>query len=218
MDRRDTQEALWPPPGTVRRGRAELRRAARAAGKRHAEPGEVAPATPRPAKGDDAALWGAVARGVTPLPGRPPLPDAPPAPAPRGAPPPVPPLAPPPPRKPAPPPELAIGFAPAGVEAKRWNGLRRGRLRPERKLDLHGLRLEQAHAAVLRFLHAAQADGLRCVCVVTGKGSSPEGGALRRELPHWLNAAALRPLVLAAAHPHSANTGAVHLLLRRRRA
>jgi DNA-nicking Smr family endonuclease len=39
---------------------------------------------------------------------------------------------------------------------------------------------------------------------------------LRRELPHWLNAPELRGRILAAAHPHAANTGAVHLLLRRR--
>jgi DNA-nicking Smr family endonuclease len=58
---------------------------------------------------------------------------------------------------------------------------------------------------------------VRCVAVVTGKGSTPEGGVLRRELPHWLNAPDLRPLLLGAAHPHAANPGAVHLLLRRRR-
>ena len=40
---------------------------------------------------------------------------------------------------------------------------------------------------------------------------------LRRELPIWLNLPELRPLVLAAAHPHPANSGAVRLLLRRLR-
>jgi DNA-nicking Smr family endonuclease len=38
---------------------------------------------------------------------------------------------------------------------------------------------------------------------------------LRRELPLWLNLPALRPLVLAASHPHPANPGSVKLLLRR---
>jgi len=71
---------------------------------------------------------------------------------------------------------------------------------------------------VERFLAAALADGLRCVAIVTGKGPAPEGGVLRRELPHWLNAPSLRPYLLGAAHPHAGNQGAVHLLLRRRRA
>jgi len=164
---------------------------------------------------DDAAAWSALARSVTPLPGRAAPPAPPPSvtvvPPPHPAPPPV---APP---RPTPPPEIAVGAPPAGLDARRWNGLRRGRLRPERQLDLHGMRAEQAHGAVQRFLLGAQADGLRCVCIVTGKGSTEAGGTLRRELPHWLNAPGLRPLVLAAAHPHSANTGAVHLLLRRRK-
>ena len=74
-----------------------------------------------------------------------------------------------------------------------------------------------AHVAVENFLRMAQADGTRVVCIVTGKGSSTEGGVLKRELPHWLNAPHLRPLILGAAHPHRANAGSVHLLLRRAR-
>jgi DNA-nicking Smr family endonuclease len=113
--------------------------------------------------------------------------------------------------------EIAVGVAPGGLDARRWKELRRGRIRPERTLDLHGRRAQEAHDAVRRFVADAIADGLRCVAIVTGKGSSEEGGVLRRELPHWLNAPELRPLLLGAAHPHAANPGAVHLLLRRRK-
>lgn len=113
--------------------------------------------------------------------------------------------------------DIAVGVAPSGLDARRWRELRRGRTRPERVLDLHGRRVHEAHDAVRRFLAEAMADGLRCVAIVTGKGSSAEGGVLKRELPHWLNAPELRPFLLAAAHPHAANPGAVHLLLRRRR-
>ena len=116
-----------------------------------------------------------------------------------------------------PPVPIAVGAQPAGLDARRWQALRRGRLRPERTLDLHGRRAQEAHDAVHAFLRGAVADGLRCVAIVTGKGSSAEGGILRRELPHWLNGPALRPLLLGAAHPHAANSGAVHILLRRRR-
>jgi DNA-nicking Smr family endonuclease len=118
---------------------------------------------------------------------------------------------------PQPPPDLAIGVAPGGLDRKRWENLRRGRTRPERTLDLHGRRAADAHAAVRAFVLAAQAEGLRCIAIVTGKGTGETGGVLRRELPHWLNAPPLRGLILAIAHPHGANTGAVHLLLRRRR-
>lgn len=114
--------------------------------------------------------------------------------------------------------EITVGTAPAGLDAKRWQALRRGRMKPERTLDLHGRRAQDAHGAVRQFLFAAVAEGLRCVAIVTGKGSSLEGGVLRRELPHWLNGPELRPLLLGAAHPHATNPGAVHLMLRRPRA
>jgi DNA-nicking Smr family endonuclease len=171
----------------------------------------------------DRALWQAyTARtAVRPLPGRAAVAPAAPTPNPPAAvaqlsalAPPAPPAAPQPPRPPA---ELRVGAPPGGLDARRWRDLRRGRTRPERVLDLHGRRAHEAHGALRSFLADALADGVRCVAVVTGKGSTPEGGVLRRELPHWLNAPDLRPLLLGAAHPHAANPGAVHLLLRRRR-
>ncbi len=114
-------------------------------------------------------------------------------------------------------PELHIGHAPGGLDARRLRDLRRGKQRPERRLDLHGKRAQDAHHAVRAFLHDAWIDGLRCVEVVTGKGPAPEGGVLRRELPHWLNAPELRGMLLGAIHAPTANVGAVYLLLRRRK-
>jgi DNA-nicking Smr family endonuclease len=164
----------------------------------------------------DRALWRAYAAEIAPLPGRelPPAPPAPPAPV-VAVPTPLPAAAPPAPRWS--PPDIAVNTPPSGLDVRRWRDLRRGRIRPERSIDLHGRRAQEAHGAVRAFLADAYADGLRCVAVITGRGSSTEGGVLRRELPHWLNAPDLRRILLGAAHPHSANTGAVHLLLRRRR-
>lgn len=165
----------------------------------------------------DRALWRAYAAEIVPLPGRE-LPPEPAAPAPVPVVPPVvaPPVAPMPAQRWAPP-DITVNAPPAGLDDRRWKDLRRGRIRPERTIDLHGRRAQDAHGAVQAFLADAYADGVRCVAVITGRGSSQEGGVLRRELPHWLNAPDLRRILLGAAHPHSANTGAVHLLLRRRR-
>ncbi len=164
----------------------------------------------------DRALWRAYAAEIVPLPGRELPPEAlpPPPAAPSSAT-----VSPPPPAPPArwAPPPVAVNTPPSGLDDRRWRDLRRGKIKPERTIDLHGRRAQDAHAAVHAFLADAFAEGLRCVAVITGRGSSPEGGVLRRELPHWLNAPDLRRIVLGAAHPHRANTGAVHLLLRRRR-
>jgi DNA-nicking Smr family endonuclease len=110
---------------------------------------------------------------------------------------------------------LTIGQAPGGVDRATWERFRSGKLTVSRTLDLHGLTAQQAFHAVSGFLRAAQADRLRCVEIVTGRGSRGEGGVIRREFREWLNRPDLRSLVLAAAHPHPANPGAVNVLLRR---
>lgn len=140
--------------------------------------------------------------------------------------------APPPPARPAaapripppgrPPPGLAPlspGVA-ADLDRRTMDRLRKGRLRPEARLDLHGMTADAAHGALAGFLGSAQAAGKRCVLVITGKGSLKEGGGvLRRELPAWLNSAANRNRVLgfAQAQPGDGGTGAFYVLLRRRR-
>lgn len=165
----------------------------------------------------DLADWANYAQHVAPLPGRrrPKAPSAPvangaePAPAPRAV------TA----SRRAPPvsPPLRIGDQPPGVDNATWNRFRSGRLPPARKLDLHGHTVQHAYHALQAALRSAQADRLRCIEVITGRGSRETGGAIRRELPHWLNLPEVRPLVLAAAHPHPDNPGATRLLLRRPR-
>jgi len=110
---------------------------------------------------------------------------------------------------------LAIGGPPAGVDKATWRRFRTGKLGAVRTLDLHGMTAQRAFHALSGFLRAAHAEHLRCVEIVTGRGATEGTGVLRRELPLWLPRPDIRPLVLGAAHPHAANTGAVRLLLRR---
>ncbi len=115
------------------------------------------------------------------------------------------------------PPPVAIGDHPGGIDTGTWQRFRTGKLRAARVLDLHGMTAQHAFHALASFLRTAHADKLRCVEVVTGRGTGTGGGVLRRELPLWLNLPEIRPLVLAATHPHAANPGSVRLLLRRKR-
>ena len=112
---------------------------------------------------------------------------------------------------------VSIGAAPGGLDSATWTRFRSGKLAPSRTLDLHGRTAQRAFHAVHAFLHAAHIDGVRCVEVITGRGAGETGGVLRRELPMWLNQSSLRPIVLAATHPHAGNPGAVRVLLRRAR-
>ena len=173
---------------------------------------------PRPLTESDRAEWANYAQRVTPMPGRPPLGLSMPPP-PEGASLPLPMLQPAHPTQPrhaaTPSASLAVGTHPGGLDNGSWNRFRSGKLAPTRTLDLHGRTAQRAFHALHAFLHAAHADQVRVVEVITGRGAGEHGGVIRRELPLWLNLPALRPLVLAATHPHPANPGSVRLLLRR---
>ncbi len=167
----------------------------------------------------DSDDWRRYVRDVTPLPGRRRPDPAPQRIAPRGEPRAAAVPSPPAPAPPAarPPRELAPGAA-VDLDRRAMDRLARGRLRPEATLDLHGLTLAAAHQALGAFLARAQSRGLRCVLVVTGRGKLGEG-AIRAELPRWLNAPTLRPRILgfATAQPRDGGAGASYVLLRRLR-
>lgn len=164
----------------------------------------------------DRRVWADFARYVARRPGS--LPVGPPEPAPPSAPDPTA-------ARPAPTPlphspsrawaPLEIGTSPGGVDRGTWTRFRGGKLAPERTLDLHGRTADRAHAELHAFIGHAVSQRLRCIEIITGRGSGEAGGVLRREVPLWLNGPALRPHVLAASHPHPANQGAIRLLLRR---
>ncbi len=105
-----------------------------------------------------------------------------------------------------------------------------GRTPIDARIDLHGMRQSEAHAALRRFLHGAAAKGHRTVLVITGKGApefnaqttwhaAGEGtrGVLRRMVPHWLADADLRAIVIsyATSHPRHGGEGALYVQLRR---
>lgn len=117
--------------------------------------------------------------------------------------------------------------APAHGDRKLHQRLRRGKLVPEARIDLHGMTLEQAHPALIGFIQSAQARGQRLVLIITGKGRPDEDagpiprrqGILRNQVPMWLRMAPLAPLVLQVqtAHQRHGGIGAYYIHLRRSR-
>jgi DNA-nicking Smr family endonuclease len=100
--------------------------------------------------------------------------------------------------------------------------LARGSESIDDRIDLHGMTQADAHAALAHFLRRAQARGARVVLVITGKGiradsDYAERGVLRRQVPHWLESAVLRPLVVGfeSAGAGHGGTGALYVRLRR---
>lgn len=181
------------------------------------------PRRTRSLSAEERRLWAQVARGITPMRGRPVPPDPEPSPpeAPAAAPQAAP-IGPQPstsPAKPSVPPLTPL-------DRKTLLALRRGSRAVDAVIDLHGMRQAEAHDALLRFLHRAQGAGHGLVLVITGKGGAGMGnalfeerGVLRRMVPHWLRLPDLRPIVLGfeEASPQHGGSGAIYVRVRRRR-
>jgi DNA-nicking Smr family endonuclease len=140
------------------------------------------------------------------------------------------PAAPAPPAKPKRTPELA------DFDRKSAKRLRGGQIEIEARIDLHGMRADEAHDALARFLSSCQAQGKRWVLVITGKGAPRRSawvaddapprddfgrnppGVIRRSVPGWLGAADLRAIVVSYTHAaiQHGGEGALYVQLRKR--
>jgi DNA-nicking Smr family endonuclease len=117
--------------------------------------------------------------------------------------------------------------APVQMDRKSFTRMKRGKLEPEGRIDLHGMTLDRAHPALLRFVLGAHASGKRLILVITGKGKSRDDGGpipvrhgvLRHQVPQWLAQAPLRSVVLqiVPAHVSHGGGGAYYVYLRRHR-
>lgn len=118
-----------------------------------------------------------------------------------------------------------LAAQPLQMDAKTHRSLTRGKLRPDARIDLHGMTLAIAKGALTNFILRAQASGHRLVLVITGKGKGDQGplpvrsGALRHEVPHWLRMAPVAQAVLQVvpAHVRHGGGGAYYVYLRRLR-
>ncbi len=120
-----------------------------------------------------------------------------------------------------------IRSAPVQMDQKAFGRLKRGKLKPEARIDLHGMTLAQAHPALTGFVLRSASAGHRLVLVITGKGKNRDDGGpiptkfgvLRHQVPQWLAMAPLGGLVLQVteAHIRHGGGGAYYVYLRRAR-
>ncbi len=111
------------------------------------------------------------------------------------------------------------------MDKKTFGKMRRGKLVPEARIDLHGMTLDQAHPALTRFVLTSYSRGFRLVLVITGKGQHDDPhdpmprqrGILKRQVPMWLKMAPLNTAVLdvSEAHIRHGGGGAFYVYLRK---
>ena len=120
-----------------------------------------------------------------------------------------------------------LAGAPVHMDSKSFGKMKKGKIKPEARIDLHGMTLAEAHPELVAFILGSQAVGRRLVLVITGKGKARDDGGpiptrhgvLRHQVPQWL---ALPPLAQAIlqvtpAHIRHGGHGAYYVYLRRNR-
>ncbi|HTJ58153.1 MAG TPA: Smr/MutS family protein [Devosiaceae bacterium] len=110
------------------------------------------------------------------------------------------------------------------IEPRMRRRLVRGQIEIDGTIDLHGMRQDEARAALQRFVASRLARGDRTLLVITGKGLKKtdemqliDRGILRTMLPIWLSEPALAPMIAGwdvAAQGHGGE-GAYYVRLRR---
>lgn len=118
-----------------------------------------------------------------------------------------------------------VSNVPVSMDFKTYKKMRRGKMKPEGRIDLHGMTVARARPALASFILSSQAQGKRLVLVITGKGRLREDdgpipsriGVLRHEVPHWLSLPPLQSCVqqITPASRNHGGTGAYYVYLRR---
>ena len=118
-------------------------------------------------------------------------------------------------------------FPMLSMDYKLHTKMRQGKIRPQAKLDLHGLNLAQAQPTLTKFILDAHGKGLRLILIITGKGRNSEDydvipkrkGVLKASVPNWLSMEPLSSKILQItnAHVKHGGGGAFYVYLRKKR-
>ena len=107
-----------------------------------------------------------------------------------------------------------LSFRRPGIGVEITRRLRAGHWSIQRQLDLHGLRVDEARAALGTFIRTAHKNGIRCVRVVHGKGLGSPGKSpvLKSRVQRWL-VQKHEVLAFVQARPVDGGAGALLVLL-----
>ena len=102
------------------------------------------------------------------------------------------------------------------IDKNKLSLLKRGKIKPEKVLDLHGLTSVEAKTKAIEFTKINFNLGLRLLLIITGKGKIKindlnreelKPGVLRKSLKSWLYDSDLRPNILGIISSHISHGG-----------
>ena len=106
-------------------------------------------------------------------------------------------------------------FTRPGIQQRKLQQLRRGRLSIGAELDMHGMTVAVARNELVQFINSCRDQHLRCVRIIHGKGYSTGGQTpvLKNRLNNWLRQYH-EVLAFSSAPRNAGGSGAVNVLLR----
>lgn len=114
-------------------------------------------------------------------------------------------------------PEELLHFSTGGLREKTLKKLRKGLIKPENVLDLHGCTIDKAANKLQHFINNNQRDSSVCVLLIHGRGhrSTQQQPVLKQQINYWLRNDP-RILAFESAIPRDGGAGALYVLLRKR--
>lgn len=110
--------------------------------------------------------------------------------------------------------DCTLHFSRTGVNHRQLNRLKMGKVRPQMRIDLHGMSAIDAQSMAHSCLEQAKIEGLQCVLIIHGKGSyNPnDPPKIKNLLNQWLPS---REDVVAfhQSCPRDGGSGALYVLL-----
>jgi DNA-nicking Smr family endonuclease len=106
-------------------------------------------------------------------------------------------------------------FTRPGIQQRKLQQLRRGRLSVGAELDMHGMTVAVARNELVQFIASCREQHIRCARIIHGKGYSTGGQApvLKNRLNNWLRQHH-EVLAFSSAPRNAGGSGAVNVLLR----
>jgi len=104
-----------------------------------------------------------------------------------------------------------------GLSGNELKKIRQGKIKIEKKIDLHGYTELQAKERLEKFIELCINQDIRSILVITGKGHGKNQGVIKKNISYWLNNKNLRSKILAFdyAAPKHGGTGAMYVFLKK---
>lgn len=103
------------------------------------------------------------------------------------------------------------------VDKRTLQKLKKGQIRIDYTLDLHGHNLSDARASLRSCITTLYAKGGRCLLLIHGRGSITGHAKIKKAFPDWLSDMGDIVLTHAPARTEHGGAGATYVLLRRKR-